>query len=245
MYLQFFISEDNEKSLQKTGGIMEKTDYQMIMDCILELIEGGMISIGDKLPTERALSERLGISRNSVREALRTMEDLGLVECKQGSGTYLTDRVSETFAKIINIMLMMKHTTKDEIFSFRRHMDKAVCSYIILNGCSDESRQAIADALKRLKNAADSRELAEADTRFHYTLISATANSFMITLLDAVTGVHRKWIDDMVTIASDELKANLQIAHENIADSLLNGDLKRCEAAIDEHYDLVDSLGEP
>lgn len=224
---------------------MEKTGYQMIMDYIFELIEGGMISTGDKLPTERALSEKLGISRNSVREALRTMEDLGLVECRQGSGTYLTDRVSETFTKIINIMLMMKHTTKDEIFSFRRYMEKAVCSYIILNGCSEESRRDIKDAVKRLLDAADSRELTEADTQFHYTLINATANSFMITLLDAVTGVHKKWIDDMVTIASDEIRAKLQITHQHITDALLDGDLKRCEAAIDEHYDLVDSLVEP
>ncbi len=224
---------------------MEKTEYQVIMDYVFDLIEGGMITTGDKLPTERALAERLGISRNSVREALRTMEDLGLVECKQGSGTYLTDHLSETFTKIINIMLMMKHTTKDEIFTFRRYMEKTVCGYIIRKGCSDENRKNIAQAVKQLKNAADSHELSEADSHFHYTLIRATENSFMITLLDAVTGVHRKWIDSMVMIASDELKARLTVAHEQIAYNLLTGDIKACEAAIDEHYNIVDSLGDP
>ena len=223
---------------------MEKREYQKTIDYVFELIEGGMIKVGDQLPTERKFSERLGISRNSIREALRTLENLGLVECRQGSGTYLTDRVSETLTKSINIMLMLKQTSRDEISIFRRNVEKSVCSSIIARGCSENSKTAILRALDALDGASDLTELIEADTQFHYTLIRATNNSFMITLMDSVSDVFRKWIDYRLTIASEEIKSRLSDAHRRIAMGVISGDMELCMNAIDEHYNIVDDMGE-
>lgn len=223
---------------------MEKREYQKTIDYIFELIEGGMIKVGDQLPTERKFSERLGISRNSIREALRTLENLGLVECRQGSGTYLTDRVSETFTKAINIMLMLKHTSRDEISRFRRNVEKSICSCLISKGCSEENRIAIGKALEALSSAKDLAELTEADTQFHYTLIRATNNSFMVTLMDSVADVFRKWIDNRLTIASDDMKRQLSEAHKKIALGVISCDMELCMNAIDEHYDIVDNMGD-
>ncbi len=221
---------------------MEKREYQKTVDYIFELIESGMLKVGDQLPTERKLSERLGISRNSIREALRTLENLGLVECRQGSGTYLVDHVSETFTKAINIMLMMKQTSHAEIGVFRRHMEKAVCRYIIGNGMSDQSREALINAVERLRLTENTSIMTEADTQFHYTLIRATENSFMITLFDSVTEIYRRWIDDMLTVSSAETKAELNDAHERIARYLIDGNVELCIKAIDDHYDIVERI---
>ena len=212
---------------------MEKREYQKTIDYIFELIEGGMIKVGDQLPTERKFSERLGISRNSIREALRTLENLGLVECRQGSGTYLTDHVSSTFTKAINIMLMMKHTSREEICIFRRNVEKSVCAYMISTGCKEDTGSIISKALEDLTNAEDLHDLIEADTQFHYSLIRATNNSFMVTLMDSVTDVYRKWIDDLLTVASDDVKYRLNEAHKKIALGVLSCDLELCMKAID------------
>lgn len=224
---------------------METREYQKTINYIFDLIESGMLQVGDQLPTERKLSERLGISRNSIREALRTLENLGLVECRQGSGTYLVDHVSETFTKAINIMLMMKRTSRSEIGTFRRYMEKAACRSLIRKGVSEQSKNALLSAVERLKLSENTNGMTEADTNFHYTLIRATGNNFAMTLFDSVTDIYRKFIDDTLIISDSATKAKLNDAHERIALSVISGDEAACLRAIDDHYDIVESLESP
>ena len=119
---------------------MGNSEYRKTIDYILDLIRSGMLQVGDKLPTERSISEKLGISRNTVREALRGLEILGIVNGKQGSGNYLTDNISDSIASAMDIMLLMNRTSKEEICSFRRSMEKTVCSYLVAKGCSSENK---------------------------------------------------------------------------------------------------------
>ena len=64
-----------------------RREYQKAIDYLSDQIRAGMLTVGSRLPTERAIAEDLGISRNSTREALRTMENMGMIESKQGRGT--------------------------------------------------------------------------------------------------------------------------------------------------------------
>ena len=66
-----------------------RNEYQKVIEYIRNQIASNKLSIGSKLPTERELAEHLSISRNSTREAIRTMENMGMLESQQGSGNYL------------------------------------------------------------------------------------------------------------------------------------------------------------
>jgi GntR family transcriptional repressor for pyruvate dehydrogenase complex len=123
-------------------------------------------------------------------------------------------------------------------------VEKSVCGYIISTGCKGNTGSIISKALDDLVRAEDLPTMIEADTQFHYSLIRATNNSFMITLMDSVTDVYRKWIDGMLTIASDETKHRLNEAHKKIALGVISCDYDMCMNAIDEHYDIVDGMGE-
>ena len=70
-------------------------EYQKVIDYLCDEIREGRIRQGDRLPTERVLSEQLQISRNSTREALRSMDYMGIIESVQGSGNYYTGNVSK------------------------------------------------------------------------------------------------------------------------------------------------------
>ena len=199
-----------------------------------------MLQVGDKLPTERSISEKLGISRNTVREALRGLEILGIVNGKQGSGNYLTDNISESIASAMDIMLQMNRTSKEEICSFRRSMEKTVCSYLIAKGCSSESKLKIVAALNRLKDSEGTEEQTVADRDFHYSLINATENSFWITFMNAVSEVYMRWIDDFLTTADHDVRMRLQDAHEKIVQGIITGDIEFCFRAIDTHYNIID-----
>lgn len=220
---------------------MGNSEYRKTIDYILDLIRGGMLRVGDKLPTERSISEKLGISRNTVREALRGLEILGIVNGKQGSGNYLTDNISGSIAKAMDIMLLMNSTSKEEICSFRRSMEKTVCNYLIARGCSSDSKLKIVAALNRLKESEGTSDRTEADRDFHYALIDATENSFWITFMNAVSAVYKRWIDDFLTTADHEVLLRLQDAHEKMVQGIITGDVDFCFKAIDAHYDLIDS----
>lgn len=219
---------------------MGNSEYRKTIDYILDLIRSGMLQVGDKLPTERSISEKLGISRNTVREALRGLEILGIVNGKQGSGNYLTDNISESIAKAMDIMLLMNRTSKEEICSFRRSMEKTVCSYLIARGCSSENKLKIVAALNRLKESEGTEERTIADRDFHYALIYATNNSFWITFMEAVSEVYMRWIDDFLMTADHEVRIKLQDAHEKMVQGIITGDVDFCFKAIDAHYDLID-----
>lgn len=220
---------------------MGNSEYRKTIDYILDLIRSGMLQIGDKLPTERSISEKLGISRNTVREALRGLEILGIVNGKQGSGNYLTDNISDSIAKAMDIMLLMNRTSKNEICSFRRSMEKTVCSYLIARGCSSEHKLKIVSALNTLKEAEETGENSIADRDFHYALIYATENSFWITFMEAVSEVYMRWIDDFLTTADSDVRMKLQDAHEKMVQGIITGDTEFCHRAIDAHYDIIDN----
>ncbi|WP_028514716.1 FadR/GntR family transcriptional regulator [Ruminococcus flavefaciens] len=219
---------------------MGNSEYRKTIDYILDLIRSGMLQVGDKLPTERSISEKLGISRNTVREALRGLEILGIVNGKQGSGNYLTDNISDSIASAMDVMLLMNKTSKEEICSFRRSMEKTVCSYLIAKGCSSDNKLKIVAALNRLKDSEGTEEQTVADRDFHYSLINATENSFWITFMNAVSEVYMRWIDDFLTTADHDVRMRLQDAHEKIVQGIITGDIEFCFRAIDAHYNIID-----
>ena len=78
------------------GEITENTGenekiYFLVIDYIKELVKKGEVKFGGKIPSERELMSTLGMSRNSIREALRTLENMGLLECRQGQGNFLVN----------------------------------------------------------------------------------------------------------------------------------------------------------
>ena len=221
---------------------MENQEFQKTLSYIFDLIENGMLQLGDKLPTERAISAKLGVSRNFVREAIRSLEALGLVECRQGSGNYLADNIGDSIAKAVNLLLLIHKINRDEVFSFRRAMDKAVCRYIIENGISPDARSSILSALEHMKTAANKSEETDADKEFHYALIYATGSRLWITLLDAVTEVYHKWIDAVVAASDGDFSDYLISVHEKIVDGLLARNTSACLNAVDEHYDIIGEM---
>ena len=68
----------------------------------------GKLNIGDKLPTERHLSETLALSRNTVRDAIRIMSSMGLVESRQGSGNYLSNKISRNISATVDFIAAIR-----------------------------------------------------------------------------------------------------------------------------------------
>ncbi len=217
-----------------------KKEYQKVIDYLCSMIENGELKIGSRLPTERSISETLSISRNSTREALRVLENMGIIQSRQGSGNYIVNNTMQNIVQIIDMMLMLKQTNFEEICSFRRNMEKAVCMSIIEKGSIGRWKSELEEQLDRFDSAQDVAEQIEADRGFHDTLILATENHFWIALLEAVTRVYRRWINEILENADSHVKHQLAQCHADMLSALCSGNLSDCMKAIDRHYDLVD-----
>lgn len=86
---------------------MEEERCQDVCGYIRSLIARGELHLGDRLPTERALSQALGVSRGTVRDGLRLLESMGVLESHQGSGNYLSNNMGHYLAQSLHFMLLL------------------------------------------------------------------------------------------------------------------------------------------
>ena len=216
-------------------------EYEKAIQYIYELMKSGELTIGSRLPTERALAETLGIGRNSTREALSIMPGMGLIERRQGSGNYISENVGQSIKQTILMMIALKTITKREVCEFRRMMEKSVCNAVIHTGLTKEQRERLESMVNQM-SMVTGENLVDTDKAFHEELIADTGNNLWITLMEAVVEVYREWIDYVIKHADGIKKKKLLKTHEMIYDSLIKKDIETLNAAIDEHYDIIEEL---
>ncbi|MDO5559901.1 MAG: GntR family transcriptional regulator [Oscillospiraceae bacterium] len=219
----------------------ENKEYQKAVSYLTRMIENGELRSDSRLPAERTIAADLNISRNSTREALRSLENMGIIESRHGSGSYLTGNISKSLSTMIKIMMMLEKFSESEICEFRRSMEKTVC-FTLLDSRADKEK--IADEAYSIITAPQQTagDETEADRRFHYYLIEATQNRLLISIMEAITDIYREWIDSVISGAPPELRARLADAHLDIISAIRKSDRAECEKAIDRHYDLTDEV---
>lgn len=216
-------------------------EYEKAIQYIYELMKSGELTIGSRLPTERALAETLGIGRNSTREALSIMHGMGLIERRQGSGNYISENVGQSIKQTILMMIALKTITKREVCEFRRMMEKSVCNAVIHTSLTKEQQERLESMVNQM-SMVTGENLVDTDKAFHEELIADTGNNLWITLMEAVVEVYREWIDYVIKHADGIMKKKLLKTHEMIYGSLIKKDIETLNAAIDEHYDIIEEL---
>ncbi|MGC3789003.1 GntR family transcriptional regulator [Priestia sp. SB1] len=105
--------------------------YVEILKQIRQLMEDDRLTTGDKIPSERELSERLGAGRSSVREALRALELIGLIETRRGEGTFIKEVGDHQFIDLLATFLIQDGKTKSDLIQTRYILEKS-CLFSVL-----------------------------------------------------------------------------------------------------------------
>lgn len=168
-----------------------------IMDQILEGIRSGAFVPGTVLPPERILAERFGVSRGSVREAIRSLEYAGVLDVRTGSGTFVAEAgASKAAALRARAALAGEHSPLDLLVA--RQAVEPVCA-----GLAAVHRSAAdLDTLRKLVEAQDEllqrdEETAEVDLAFHMAVADACHNPVLVLLYDRIAEIMRQdvWLD--------------------------------------------------
>ncbi|MDD6327751.1 MAG: GntR family transcriptional regulator [Eubacteriales bacterium] len=218
-----------------------KKEYQKVINYLRKMISEGNLKIGSRLPTERELSEKLCISRNSTREALRTLEIMGVIESKRGSGNYITGDVAKPVSSMIDMMLLLEQIGQDEICSFRRSLDKAICLSLLEQDIDIATLKSIKASYEASDYTQPINEQIEADHAFHYALIHATNNQLWIHIAEAIMHIYGNIIRIIMQKADPLTLKTISETHIQIIHALIKRNRKECEKWIDCHYDIVDN----
>lgn len=157
--------------------------YQEVLKQINQLIIEEKLRPGDRLMGERDMAGELGVSRTTLREALRTMEFLGWVEIKPGGGTFIRDAQLNEVISPLALALSVEPTRLEELWETRITLEVECAGLAALRASEEDLRQishALCDMQSKLK---DLDAYAKADMRFHFLVTQASQNSMMNRLL--------------------------------------------------------------
>ena len=151
---------------------------KQIADDIEQQIKNNVFTVGQKLPTEPELVKQYGASRNTVREAVQSLIHAGILESKQGSGTYVITKNRLQF----DLFSLMTEVTQENIVGVRTLLELYIVESAILHMNEDDIKK-IEQCLLLLNNmSAEIKENTQADINFHISIACATHNLLLIKM---------------------------------------------------------------
>ena len=181
------ISQDTARPIREDLEPIRRTKvYAEVASQIHRLIVAGRLKPGDRLPPERELAEMFGVSRTSVRDAIRVLEMRGLVEPRHGEGTVVTQiPIDAIVSPLADALVASKDLTTD-LFDMRKMLEPPLARAAALRA-SDEDLTSLEAILERQADRIRAGEIAIAeDNAFHYRIATAAKNQVVLRVMDVV-----------------------------------------------------------
>ena len=185
--------------------------YEQIADIILESIKSGEYQVGDKLPSIQKLGQQYGVSVASVREALNALRTIGIIEMKQGYGTFIK-QIEPTFFELGDKFTSLDQIT--ELLELREIVESATvekaaihrneADLVSLKKALDEMGEAVTDGTSGEK----------ADLQFHLSIARAAKNSLLVELLNNISELMQDSMEETRKIFIYSKQKTMNKLHE-------------------------------
>ncbi len=214
--------------------------YMKVIDYIKRQIRNEELTIGGKLPAERELSEILGISRNSVREAIRTLENMGVISSQQGAGNFLTGNFENNLVESLSMMFLLNQIDYKQISQLRRALEMEALMLAIDN-ITEEEIKTLKQIISQLENETEANNVI-LDKRMHYNIALASKNTLIINILQALSEILDKFIVDLrrEILNQEDSRRLLMEAHNGMIESLITKDKNLAYESINKHFGVID-----
>lgn len=210
------------------------------ISAIKAMILSGELTPGQRLPPEKELSERLGLSRNSLREAVKSLEVIRVLDVRRGDGTYVTSLEPRLLLEALSFVVdLHRDATVLEILEVRRVLEPYAAA-AAARRVTPERLEELEAELASADAAAGVDALVAHDLRFHGLISSASGNEYLAGLLDGLSGGTvraRVWRG----ITQEGVAERTLAEHRAILDALRAGDPDLVRAAVTVHIGGVES----
>ena len=201
---------------------------------IMELIRSGELRPGDRLPAERQLAESLGVSRVSLREGLRTLAFMNILDVRTGDGTYISSLDSQELIEPLTFVVELNSQTFQELAQARRLIEPFLAAQAARN-ISDEELAELNCCLERMKAAGeDYEQVVQQDMELHRLIALAGQNTFLYRFITTLSAVV---MQRPIVIHEPAWFAHTWHTHFLIVDALNRREPEAAAAAMAAHLD--------
>jgi GntR family transcriptional regulator, transcriptional repressor for pyruvate dehydrogenase complex len=212
---------------------------------ILAYLLEGRVAPGELIPSERQLATALGVGRSIVREALKSLTLLGIIEVRPGIGTFLKRMDSVVLPQSIEWGLMLGQPGIADIVEARRYLE-VILAELAAARRSDADVDALRAFIEEMNASADDpSRYVQADIAFHLRVAQASGNASLAGVMTSIRSLLQVWIARVTDDGGENLDSRRE--HEDILDAIQSGDQSGARIAMQAHMDaaydrLVDTL---
>jgi GntR family transcriptional repressor for pyruvate dehydrogenase complex len=211
------------------------TSSEEVVTQLCDMIQRGELNLGDRLPPERDLAKLLGVSRPTLRAGIRSLVALGVLQSKQGAGTFVVDAAdSPTLdGSPLQMLAALHGFTSEEMFETRIALEMTIAG-LAAERASSEQIATIADEVAEMFASLDKPEqYLIHDMQFHQTIAAASGNRIMTALMNMVAKILFDTRRKTVKFALD-LKESAE-EHRNIYRAIREHNIEAARQAMREH----------
>lgn len=199
---------------------------------LLDYLLSGRVKPGERIASERKLSEALGVGRSVIREALKSLTMLGLIDVRQGDGTYLKRTDSELLPRAIEWGLLLGAKRITDLIEARHHLE------VLLAGFAAERRgEANLEEMRRcvaiMKRTKDPAEFVSADIAFHLEVANAAGNQSLLQIMQSIRALLQVWISRVMQAGGSSRPTYAE--HAAILEAIARSDTDAARAAMEAH----------
>ncbi len=209
--------------------------YEMVMEQIKDIVKKGELKSGDKLPPERYLSEKLEVSRSSIREALKTLQIVGLIETRHGDGNFINDNFENSLLEPLSIVFMLLGSKSSDVLELRKIIEPETAALAARNITKEQLKE-LREIADELNNTSDVETCASLDKKFHYKIAQASGNHLISTVIFSISSLIEKYIENSKVYTFN--KELVKIHHEEICRALEAHDDAAVATAVKKHLEL-------
>jgi len=190
--------------------INKMSNTEIIVQDLIQLISEKKLVPGDKLPSERALCEMVGVSRPMLREALKALQVMKIITIRQGAGAYVCNLKPENIIEHLNIVFHLDSSLYRDLYEARRILEGSVAGIAAIN-ITDEELQGIEQTIQHSREALDDPEsFFKLDLKLHEMILQASRNRIM--------PVFTQSIDKLSLMMREKTNAHRHIREQSMED---------------------------
>lgn len=225
----------------------QKVESERLSHSVVRQIEGlilhGILRPGERLPAERDLAGKLGVSRPSLREAVADLQEAGLLAARPGAGIFVAEVLGSAFSPALVRLFERHEEAVNDYLAFRRDLE-ALAAERTARRALDTDIQVIDTIFRKMEAAHRKRDPADEarlDAEFHMAIIEASHNVIMLHMMRSMFDLLRQGVfyNRQVMFRQRMTRSALLDQHRAIRDALVARDPAAARAAVESHLDFV------
>jgi GntR family transcriptional repressor for pyruvate dehydrogenase complex len=227
----------------------QKIQSERVADSVVtqieQLILRGILRGGERLPSERDLAERMGVSRPSLREAIQTLQDKNLLTAKASAGIFVADLLGNAFTAPLTELFSTHDEAVFDYISFRRDLEGMAAERAATLGSETDHQviRAIMDKMVQANSDGNPDTEATLDADFHMAIIEASHNVFLLHMVRSMFDMLKKGVfyNRQVMFHQSTTRLALLEQHRAICDAIMARDPIAARGAVDAHMSYIET----